>query len=159
MDSTPRRRMGWKTWTFLCLCLLAAGAALAAHALTSQRAGAWVSKHLGRTLSVEGPLHVGWSLRAARVHAQDVRIANTDGAAEDEMAHIGDLDFTLRLWPLLRGRLELPSLRVAQAHVLLERRDAEHANWDFPALSAANAAKAAALPGSSANMSGARESA
>ena len=83
---------------------------------------------LGRGVAIEGPLSVRWG-RTTAIHAEGLRIANPDWASRPDMARIGAIDVEIRLWPLLLGRVELPSLRLRQPDVALEKNRHGDANW------------------------------
>jgi hypothetical protein len=69
--------------------------------------------------------------RRSRVRAEGLRIANADWSDRGDMVDIGLLDVTVDLWPLLGGRIVVPSLELRDASVLLERRADGTANWSF----------------------------
>lgn len=111
-----------------------------------------LSTHLGRRLSIEGPLRIDWDWNAPRIHATNLRIANVPRASPPDMVEIDEIDFTVKIWKLLRGRLELPDISILRPHIFLIEEDEAHKNWDFPALSGANIAAKAALPQSRSNV-------
>jgi uncharacterized protein involved in outer membrane biogenesis len=118
----------------------------------SEKLTAEVGTHLGRKLSVEGPLHITWDWHTPRIHAEGIRLANAPGVSPQNMVEISQLDFSFKLWKLLRGRLEVPDIRVQQPHIYLTETDENHKNWDFPTLSGANVAKKAIVPDKRSNM-------
>lgn len=57
------------------------------------------------------------------------------------------IEFEVRLWPLLRGRLDLPSLVLRRPEIAVERNDQDRFNWQLgEAPAAASAARAAVEP-------------
>ncbi|MCR6631153.1 MAG: AsmA family protein [Magnetospirillum sp.] len=87
---------------------------------------------LGRGVAIDGPLHVGLG-RTITVHAEGVRIGNPDWAGQPNMARLDAIDATIRLFPLLVGRVELPELRLARPRIALEKNPQGEANWRFGA--------------------------
>jgi uncharacterized protein involved in outer membrane biogenesis len=84
----------------------------------------------GREFSIEGDLSVHLGL-VPTLRAEGLRLANAEWAAQEDMARIDSLEISIRLLPLLRGRLELPVLRLDKPHLLLERNESGEANWKF----------------------------
>lgn len=90
---------------------------------------AQASARLDREVTL-GDLEVelGWP---PRVRLHDLTIANIDGGSRPTMARIDTLDFSLRLLPLLWGRVVLPDIALGRPDVLLERTRDGLANWMF----------------------------
>lgn len=144
-------------WSGIILALLIVVAAIVVYQFVSstyasEKFSTEIGRRLGRKFSVEGPLHVNWNWRTPRIHAEGVRIANPPGFSPPDMVKIDEVDFTIRIWDLLRGRLELPDLRLRRPQIYLTELDENHKNWDFPTLSGGNAAKNAVLPSKRSNM-------
>jgi AsmA family protein len=92
-----------------------------------------VQAQTGRSFHIDGDLRVSLG-RTLRVRADGVRLGNADWAGEEDpwMAQVPRLWLSLRTWPLLRGRAQMPELRLEQAVVLLQTHpDGEGGNWDF----------------------------
>jgi len=85
---------------------------------------------LGRQVSIEGPLSLSL-LPTPHLSAKDVRLANLEGASAPEMAKLAELDLRLKLWPLLRGRIEVASLTLVSPEIHLERLADGRVNWQF----------------------------
>jgi uncharacterized protein involved in outer membrane biogenesis len=66
-----------------------------------------------------------------RIVLTEATIANIDGGSAPGFARIGRLEVTLALLPLLAQRVEIHSLLLADADILLERNAEGHANWNF----------------------------
>lgn len=66
-----------------------------------------------------------------RIALADATIANLEGGSEPLFARIGRLEVTLALLPLLSRKVEVDSLLLADADILLERDAAGRANWVF----------------------------
>jgi len=67
----------------------------------------------------------------AHVHLSGVEIANADWAKEPAMLKAEEVDFTLRLWPLLKGDIVLPSLQLNKPEVVVEKGDKDQLNWSM----------------------------
>jgi uncharacterized protein involved in outer membrane biogenesis len=67
----------------------------------------------------------------AHVHLSGIEIANADWAKEPTMLKADEVDFTLRLWPLLKGDIVLPSLQLNKPEVVVEKGDKDQLNWSF----------------------------
>lgn len=85
---------------------------------------------LGRGVAIEGKLEVHLG-RVIRIHAEGVRVGNPPWAKQPEMARFDGIDASIRLWPLLTGRIEMPDLTLTRPHVALEKNRAGEANWQF----------------------------
>ncbi|GGJ12787.1 AsmA family protein [Neoroseomonas lacus] len=92
----------------------------------------------GRTVT-HGAVSVRFGLRP-RIAMADATIANIPGGSLPEFARIGRLEVTLELLPLLAGRVEIDSLLLADADIILERDAEGRGNWRFGAGGGATAA-------------------
>ncbi|MGE3933443.1 MAG: AsmA family protein [Rhodospirillaceae bacterium] len=99
---------------------------------------------LGRTVAIRGDLDVAPSWRP-QVRATDFRIANAEGMEPADMVRAGEVYVQFRVWPLLVGRIEIDTLRLADVDVTLEQRDGR-ANWQFSTATPEGAAVKAATP-------------
>lgn len=99
------------------------------------------SKWLGREVVVEGDLRVKWHFTHTQIHVEELRLANAPGYTEPDMATIETLDFSFKPLKLLVGKLEFGDISVIKPHLILEKKSLEENNWQFPALSPANAAQ------------------
>ncbi|HUS25166.1 MAG TPA: AsmA family protein, partial [Candidatus Binatia bacterium] len=67
-----------------------------------------------------------------RVRLRGVRFANPEWASEPEMLRVEQAEFSVRMAPLLRGRLVLPEVKLAKPVVDLEESgDGAQNNWTF----------------------------
>ena len=90
----------------------------------------YVGKKTGRELHIDGDLDVDLG-RTTTISAGGLRFANAEWAREKQMARVGELAFDLRLWPLLRGEVDIPRI-VLDGPVLHLQRDAKGlGNWVF----------------------------
>jgi len=88
-----------------------------------------VAAATGREFSI-GQLDVDLGLNA-RVRAKDIHFSNASWSKEPEMASIGALEFGVYLPALLRGRVDLPYVRLDAPRVLIERNERGRGNWQF----------------------------
>jgi uncharacterized protein involved in outer membrane biogenesis len=87
-----------------------------------------VQAQTGRVFHIDGDLDVDLSM-APKVTLERVRFGNLPGAKDRDMATARKIEFRLRLLPLLRGEVELPSLTLARPWLLLERDAKGRGNW------------------------------
>lgn len=98
-------------------------------------AASMASRALGREVSIGHlALRLGFT---PELRLRDLRVANADWAQAQPMLAAGELDVSIRLWSLLAPPRILPSLRLADAQLNLERRADGSANWSFGAADAA----------------------
>ena len=109
-------------------------------------AGQKGSAAIGRTFSIDGPIKIHWDWTTPSMHIEKIRLSNAPGMQGDNMVDIGALDFSIRIWKLFEGQMNFPELKFTDAKVVLEKQDADHNNWTFPALSKGNAVNKAVVP-------------
>lgn len=87
---------------------------------------------LGRTVTI-GRLSVapGWT---TRVEIAGLRVANPGWAMRSNLAAAQSLDFDIRIWPLLTGRIDVPRAALAGGELNLERDAQGRKSWDLPDL-------------------------
>ena len=83
----------------------------------------------GRAVT-HGAISIRLGLRP-RIAMAGATIANIPGGSRPDFARIGRLEVTLELIPLLAGRVEIDSLLLADADIILERDAEGHPNWAF----------------------------
>ncbi|HXL99903.1 MAG TPA: AsmA family protein [Rhizomicrobium sp.] len=94
-------------------------------------AARWASLRTGRTVHIDGDLHVHiWSL-TPRVEVNGLRVSNTDWAGGGDMIDIGHLVFDVRLLPLFGGHAKVPLIDVENASFRLVRDPQGRENWNF----------------------------
>jgi AsmA family protein len=91
-----------------------------------------VRANTGRAFHIDGDLRVDLG-RTVMVRADGLRLANADWAEQEPwMARAQRLELAIRAWPLLRGRLQMPVVRLQQPVVLLQAAPGdEGGNWEF----------------------------
>jgi uncharacterized protein involved in outer membrane biogenesis len=134
-------------WTFGILVMLV-GAAVAGgyYFLTSDDFRSIVesqaSLYAGRETKIE-KVSIDWG-SVPHVHLSNVQVANAKWARNEHMLKAEQIDFSIRLWPLLKGDLVLPRLVLRKPEVVVEKGPDEQINWSFgesPGGTAAEAVK------------------
>ncbi|QOW20169.1 AsmA family protein [Lysobacter ciconiae] len=89
-----------------------------------------VENRTGREFRIKGDLDVdlGWT---PTIRANDVHFANAKWARDPEMASAEQLELSIDLLRLLRGKVRIPHLRLAQPHVSLEANPEGGGNWQL----------------------------
>ena len=85
---------------------------------------------LGRKVTIEGPLDIVWGW-TPRVTVEGLAIANTDWAEDPNFAEFEKLDFTIKLWELIKGKTVLPEINLAGPGLFLQQNENEETNWSF----------------------------
>lgn len=96
------------------------------------RAASWT---LDREVTITGDLEVDLG-SLSHIRIEGLRIANIPESDEPYLLELGALDLSLRTWPigpLLRGRFELPEVRLIAPRLVLERNRAGAPNWNLGA--------------------------
>ena len=88
-----------------------------------------VSDATGRELRIEGDLKAVWSWLHPRFRVEKVTFANADWASEDYMLSADAIEASVRLLPLLAGRVVVPDVHLEGAEVNLEQDAEGNANW------------------------------
>ncbi len=89
-----------------------------------------VQARTGRELHI-GHLDVALG-RTTTVRANRLTFANADWSKHPQMASVARAELDIRLWPLLRGRVQIPEIRLNDPDLLLESATAQHpGNWVF----------------------------
>ena len=87
-----------------------------------------IERATGRTLAVNGDLSLS-VLPTPRVSAADVRLSTAGGDAD--FLTLRALDVQVALWPLLRGEIQVISVRLVEPEFFLEVAADGAANWQF----------------------------
>jgi hypothetical protein len=99
------------------------------------------SSFSGRKTSI-GKVSIDWSA-VPHLHLSGVQVANADWAKTDHMLKADEVDFTIRLWPLLKGDIVLPRLTLQKPEVIVEKGGPhDELNWTFGESSGGTAAEA-----------------
>jgi uncharacterized protein involved in outer membrane biogenesis len=136
-------------WSFGILLLVIAIAAGGIYILTTSDYVRGLAEGQASTLSGRktkiARISVDWGA-TAHVHMGDVEVANPDWAKSDHMLKIDQVDFEIRLWPLLGGNFVLPRLTLRKPEISVETSDKDQSNWSFEESPVANVAAKAAAP-------------
>lgn len=73
---------------------------------------------------------VDWGL-TSHVRLSGIQLANAEWAKEPHMLKAEQVEFDIRLWPLLGGNLVLPSLVLRKPEIVIEKGDNERVNWEL----------------------------
>ena len=108
----------------LALVVVLIGAAVAVPFLLpmetyKQQIEAQVERATGRALKIEGPLDISLLPRLAMT-AEDVRFANVAGSPRPDMVRLKGLQAELKIWPLLRGSVEVDRFVLVEPQFQLE---------------------------------------
>ncbi|MGB3808648.1 MAG: AsmA family protein [Parvibaculum sp.] len=87
-------------------------------------------KATGRSLKIEGPLHIGISLMPSLV-AEKIRFANATWGTRADMMTADKLALKLDVIPLLSGKVALKSVEIKGADIYVETDESGKGNWEF----------------------------
>lgn len=121
-------------WTAGTLAVLMIGAAGAAYLYVTsdefrERLEGHASDYTGRKTQIE-KVSIDWGA-TTHVRLEGVQVANAKWAQGEHMLKAAEVDFDIRLWPLLKGDLMLPSLVLRTPELALERGEDGRHNWSF----------------------------
>jgi uncharacterized protein involved in outer membrane biogenesis len=95
-------------------------------------------KATGRTLKIEGPLHIGISLEPQLV-AEKITFANADWGTRPEMVKADKFALKIAVLPLLQGKVALKEVELKGADIYVETDRNGKGNWEFGEAKAAPA--------------------
>lgn len=90
-----------------------------------------VQARTGREFSIDGNLDVDLDWRAPTIRADALRFGNAPWSKQPVMAAADHVEFTIRLWPLLRRQVRIPDLRLTRPLLSLEMGPQRTGNWKF----------------------------
>src|SRR5579864_647674 len=101
-----------------------------------------VSQAIGRPFAIEGDLKVGWRhpvgetgwhawLPWPRFSATNVTVANPDWSTQKHFATLDEIDFQVKVLPLLAHDIVIPAINLVNPSVDLERLVDGRNNWTF----------------------------
>ncbi len=127
-----RRLLKFIGWAIGGLVLLIGLTGMAAYVFaTSDFVRAQIENHAnavsGRKTKI-ARLSVDWGW-TPHVHLDDVELSNTDWGKADHMFKAQEIEFDIRLWPLLHGDIVLPRLMLRKPELFLERNAQDESNW------------------------------
>ncbi len=114
------------------LAFIAVGGALA---LAGVRVLSWavehpLSRHVGRQITIRGPVTVAWG-EPIRIVAEDVHIANASWGSDPDMAAARRIEIDVSRRDLLAGPRHFLRVSLDHALVVAETSRGNEANWDF----------------------------
>ncbi|MCH7487159.1 MAG: AsmA family protein [Proteobacteria bacterium] len=86
----------------------------------------------GRDLTIDGDIQIT-VLPAPALVVKDVALANLEGATATEMVRLKSLEIRVALGPLLRGQIQVETIKLDTPVIELEVIGDGRRNWDFPA--------------------------
>lgn len=91
-----------------------------------------VQAKTGREFHIHGDLDVDLG-RVTTVRGDGLTFANATWAKQPQMATADRVEIDLRVWPLLRGQVRIPEIRLIRPDLLLETAPEKNqpGNWDF----------------------------
>ena len=98
----------------------------------------------GRSFKIDGPLRLTYFPHFG-VRAKDVTLANVPGGRAHVMVAVGDIDLSVKVLPLLTGRVALDKIVLNQPTIALEVDRDGNPNWKFGKEPAPGAAKKGSL--------------
>lgn len=84
----------------------------------------------GRTLKIEGPLHIGFSL-VPTVVAEKISFSNAEWGTKPNMLSAARLELEVAMLPLLSGSVDVRRVEIADADIFLETDRRGRGNWIF----------------------------
>ncbi len=123
--------LGWSAGILLCLVVVAAGGLylfVTSDYLRGQLEGR-ASDFTGRKTKVAN-ISIDWGT-TSNVRLSGVEIANAQWGKAPHMLKVEQVDFDIRLWPLLKGDLVLPRLVLRKPELEIEVGDKEQLNWSM----------------------------
>ena len=125
------RVLGWTAGILLGLLIVAAGGIylVATSDYLRGQVEARASDLTGRKTSIaKVVVQWGWT---ANVKLEGIEVANAKWGKAPYMLKVDQVDFDIRLWPLLGGNLVLPRLVLRKPEVQVEVGDKEQLNWSM----------------------------
>ncbi len=89
------------------------------------------SAETGRTVRLDGPLQVHLFRWNPSVTVNGLKIGNPPWAGKDQMVDVASITVAVKLLPLLKGEVILPTLEIHKPTVRLVRQKSGRANWNL----------------------------
>jgi uncharacterized protein involved in outer membrane biogenesis len=90
-----------------------------------------VQARTGREFDIGGNLDVDFHWTAPTVRADALRFGNAQWSRQPVMASADRVEFSIRLWPLLRRQVRIPQLKLQRPVLRLEIGPQRIGNWKF----------------------------
>jgi uncharacterized protein involved in outer membrane biogenesis len=122
------------SWSIGIVGVVVLGVAAAVHLLENSafvrsQAADRFSGFSGKKTTI-GKISIDWG-STSHVRLTDVAIANASWGKAPQMVKAEEIDFDIRLWPLLHGEIELPQLSLRKPEIRLESNDKDQSNWSI----------------------------
>ena len=111
------------------VALVALLVALVPREALKARVGEQIASWTGRDVSVRGDPEIGFF--PLSVTLNDVRVGGPQGMSDAEILSMDHLTGTVRLFPLIIGRIDVGSFTMVRPLIKLVRDEADRRNWDF----------------------------
>jgi hypothetical protein len=119
-------------WTLGSLCLIVTLVGVGAYVfVTSDYVRAQIENHANAIAGHKtkiAKVAIDWSW-TPHVHLEDFELSNADWGKADHLFKAQQIEFDIRLWPLLHGDIVLPHLMLRNPEVYLERNAHDQSNW------------------------------
>lgn len=125
----------------LILVLIVAGPALVPAEKIKAQVAEQVKSATGRDLSIDGKVAASF-FPSLSVVVSNVGLSNPPGFRGKELARLGALQVSLKIIPLLSGRVEIDSFKMVEPVIALEVNAQGRNNWTFASREAPAAAEA-----------------
>ncbi len=86
----------------------------------------------GRDLKITGPVTLSFFPRIS-VSAERLSLSNASWASNPEMLTLQHIEMDIQMLPLLRGQIEIASVKLGGLELLLQKNSSGKANWDISA--------------------------
>lgn len=90
-----------------------------------------VEQRTDREFDIAGNLDVDLDWTAPTIRADAVRFGNARWSKQPVMASADRVEFSIRIWPLLRGQVRVPELKLQRPTLHLEMGPQRVGNWKF----------------------------
>ncbi|MEO6377474.1 MAG: AsmA family protein [Caulobacteraceae bacterium] len=91
----------------------------------------YASAQIHRSVRIDGHLRVHLLTKTPMVRVEGLKIGNPAWAPRQDVAQVEAVTVKTRLWPLFRGKLELPLVRFDKPNLALLRDAQGRANWEL----------------------------
>ena len=115
--------------TFLVLALIVVALMLFQWNWLRGPIGDWASARYDREIELNGDLDVQLFSWTPSAHIRDLRIGGPDWALERDTLKIADAQASVRLGPLLSGRVEMPVVQITRPEVVLISTEDGRKSW------------------------------
>lgn len=105
-----------------------------------------LSEQTGRRIELKGDIKINLTSHGIMLSVNEVAVGNPAWASRPDMAKIGRFEMGLALPPLLRKRVVVTGVTLANSDLMLESSGGDRHNWDIGLSAAQNSASSGATP-------------